>query len=167
MKSKIIITTAVTVAVILLSVSVSWAGHSYHDRLNRQERRIEQGLRSGEITHREYVRLHNELDRIRYEIRKSRRHHGFDRHERRRIERMLDRSSERIYRAKHNHVDRYKYRKPYRKHHYRGPNYHKYGRYGHGHRRDSHRYDRRPWIRGTVVLPIPLPPPPPPFFVRR
>ncbi len=74
-------------------------------RIRRQNRRINRGRRLGDLTRFEYRKLKFKL----FQIRMARRYAKIDGHvsrgERRRIHRMLDRNSRRIFRLRHN--DRY------------------------------------------------------------
>jgi hypothetical protein len=79
--------------------------------INRRERqqswRIRQGVRSHELTRRETARLLAEQARIRAYERRSRIDGcGLSARERARLDNMLDRSSRRIYRQKHDRQDR-------------------------------------------------------------
>ena len=94
-------------------------------RLDRQHQRIKQGVRSGELTHREADRLRRQHRQIlRLERRLSRDGH-LGRHDRRTLHRELDAASGRIYRLKHN--DRFR-------------NAHA-GRHAPGHHKPGYRYD--------------------------
>jgi hypothetical protein len=76
--------------------------HNINAREARQERRIYQGVASGELTQREALRLDREEDRIdRIEARYRRTGDGLSPRERERLERDLNRSSRDIYRQKH------------------------------------------------------------------
>jgi hypothetical protein len=95
-------------AVFILGLGVAaFANTPYVDRReHREQQRIRQGIRSGELTRRETRRLETEQGRIRgYEwYAKSDGH--VSRAERRHLDRMLDRSSRDIYRQKHDGQDR-------------------------------------------------------------
>ena len=95
-------------AVLVLGLGVAaFANTPYIDRReHREQQRIRQGVRSGELTRRETARLEAEQGRIRgYEwYAKSDGH--VSRAERRHLDRMLDRSSRDIYRQKHDGQDR-------------------------------------------------------------
>lgn len=95
-------------AVFILGLGVAaFADTPYVDRReHREQQRIRQGMRSGELTRREARRLEGEQGRIRgYEwYAKSDGH--VSRAERRRLDHMLDRSSHDIYRQKHDRQDR-------------------------------------------------------------
>ncbi len=77
-------------------------------RESRQQRRIHQGIRSGELTRREARRIEAREARIRINEAYARRSGGrFTRGERRHIQRELNRSNRRIYRQKHDRQDRH------------------------------------------------------------
>ena len=81
--------------------------HGINDRQREQQQRIRQGVRSGELTRREAVRLEAEQARIRTREAFARRSGGeFTARERARIQRSLNHSSRDIYRQKHDRQDR-------------------------------------------------------------
>lgn len=71
-------------------------------RQHNQERRINQGVRSGELTRNETHRLRKDERKIRAEKRTAMDEGRMTRHERRHIRRQQDRLSRKIYRDKHN-----------------------------------------------------------------
>ena len=76
-------------------------------RQHREQARIRQGIRSGELTRREAARLEAEQARIRVDEAYARRSGGeFTARERARIQRELNRASRDIYRQKHDAQDR-------------------------------------------------------------
>jgi hypothetical protein len=76
--------------------------HSINAREARQERRIYQGIESGQLTQREALRLDREQDRVEsLEARYRRTGDGLSPRERMRLERDLNRTSRDIYRQKH------------------------------------------------------------------
>ena len=78
-----------------------------NQRQHRQERRIYQGVRSGELTFRETTRLQRQEARIaREEARYRRSGDGLSRRERLDLQRDLNRASRNIYRQKHDRQDR-------------------------------------------------------------
>jgi hypothetical protein len=86
-----------------------------YDKINRREdsqrNRIQRGISSGQLTRREAAKLINQQNRIENYEYASRINDGrLDRQERRRINRMLDRSSHNIYRQKHDRQRRYRLR---------------------------------------------------------
>ena len=74
-------------------------------REHRQEQRIDQGVRSGELTRREDMRLQGREARLhRYEARARFEHRGYlTPKARRHLVRVENRDSRLIYRLKHNH----------------------------------------------------------------
>jgi hypothetical protein len=80
---------------------------SINSRERRQERRIHRGVRSGELTRRETVRLQRQQARIRVNEAYARRSGGtFTARERARIRHQENRASRRIHRQKHDRQDR-------------------------------------------------------------
>lgn len=80
---------------------------SINARERRQERRIHQGVRSGELTRREAGRLQAQQARLRVNEAYARRSGGrFTARERARIQRQENRAGRRIYRQKHDRQDR-------------------------------------------------------------
>ena len=103
MKAKTITVIFVTTVLALMWCSAVWADRS-NIREHRQTQRIRQGIRSGQITRPEVLRLKNEQRRI------DRAHHRasadghLSRREHQRLDKLQDIASRHIYRAKHNHV---------------------------------------------------------------
>lgn len=92
-------------AALLLGLSaVSFAG--INRREYREQYRIRQGIRSGELTRREAGRLEAEQARIRVDERYARRDGYISPRERARLDRELDRAGRDIYRQKHDGQDR-------------------------------------------------------------
>jgi hypothetical protein len=90
----------------LLAVPAAEAA-SVNGRQIRQRERIRQGVRSGELTRRETLRLRAEQRGLRAEERFYRRTGpGLSRSERRDLQRDLNRTSRDIYRQKHDRQDR-------------------------------------------------------------
>ena len=91
--------------VFLLGLSaVCFAG--VNGRQYREQHRIREGVRSGELTRREAGRLEAEQARIRVDERFARRDGYISPRERARLDRDLDRASRDIYRQKHDGQDR-------------------------------------------------------------
>ena len=95
-------------AVFILGAStVSMAGsHSINTRERHQQQRINQGIRSGELTRREARRLEAGEARIRTDERVARADGTVTPRERARLQRELNRESRSIYRQKHDGQDR-------------------------------------------------------------
>ena len=88
----------------------------FEQRIDRQHRRIERGVRSGELTRKEAKHLRKQLRRIARLERRYTRDGFLDRHERRKLHSKLNVASDRIYRLKHNN----RYREPRRHDHHYG-----------------------------------------------
>jgi hypothetical protein len=87
---------------IVTNAQANRRSHNINTRETRQERRIYQGIASGELNQREALRLDREEDRIdQIEARYRRTGDGLSPRERERLERDLNRSSRDIYRQKH------------------------------------------------------------------
>lgn len=95
-------------AVFVLGASaVSMAGpREINARKHRQQQRINQGIRSGELTRLEARRLEAGLARIRIDERFARSDGHLSPRERARLERELNRESRAIYRQTHDGQDR-------------------------------------------------------------
>jgi hypothetical protein len=95
-------------AVFVLGVSaVSMAGpRGINRREYREQQRINQGIRSGELTRCEATRLEAGLARIRINERFARSDGNLSPRERARLERELNRESRAIYRQTHDGQDR-------------------------------------------------------------
>lgn len=94
-----------TVAVLAALSLPAFAQHTtpqIDQRQDRQERRIEQGVRSGELTPRETARLERGQARIRHMERKALADGRISRRERAAIDRAQDRQNQLIARLKHN-----------------------------------------------------------------
>lgn len=96
---------AATVVVVTVIASAAAAG-TRTPRVDRREARqhvrIAQGVRSGELTRREALRLRAHQMRIRAMERRAKADGVVTLRERRRLNRALDRESRAIYRLKHN-----------------------------------------------------------------
>jgi hypothetical protein len=77
-----------------------------NQRQRRQQARIRQGVRSGELTKQEFRRLERGETRIARREARARRDGDFSARERARINRQLNRESRRIYRQKHDGQER-------------------------------------------------------------
>jgi hypothetical protein len=93
-------------ATALLLGAAGAAQAQINQRQHDQHRRIVQGVRSGELTHREFRRLRLEQAHIRHQETRARRDGDFTVRERARIQRELNRASRSIYRQKHDRQDR-------------------------------------------------------------
>lgn len=80
---------------------------SINQRQANLERRIDQGVRSGELTRVEAARVRDQFrDLARLEARYRRSGHGLDMRERRDLDMRFDRLSQRVYAEKHDRQDR-------------------------------------------------------------
>jgi len=95
---------AVMVAVLATASIASAQTHTpyINQRQHAEDHRINQGVRNGEITHREATHLRNNERRIAMAKHNARRNGYVSPRERRHIMRMENRNSRAIYRAKHN-----------------------------------------------------------------
>jgi hypothetical protein len=85
---------------------IASSAETINQREHREQVRIRQGIRSGELTRAEARRLEAEQARIRANERRSRRD-GLDAKERRRLQNQLHRASRDIRRQKHDRQDRH------------------------------------------------------------
>ena len=94
------------VLVVSVMAASAQARRGINAREHRQQQRIAQGVRSGELTNRETLRLEREQLRIeRQEDRFRASGDGLSPRERARLEHELNRSSRDIYRQKHDRQD--------------------------------------------------------------
>ncbi len=127
MKSRMLKILPIAIGLFLILVSISWAREQGSHRQMRQSQRITHGIRSGEVTDREFVSLNREQRRIGKYKRRARRDGRINHRERRRIYRMQDRASAHIYRARHNCASHYACRPVHKHLHFRQrPVYHGY-----------------------------------------
>ena len=86
----------------------------FHERQERQHRRIENGRRNGVLSRREIEKLRCEQDEIARLERRFLRDGWFSNREQRKLQRRLNKASNRIYKYKHNQrVNRRHYRDDY------------------------------------------------------
>ena len=101
-KRNLFLGTAVAAAAAFLAATPAHAEGRIHRRQENQQRRIAEGIESGQLTARETARLERGETRLNREIRRDRQSGGgLSPHERATIERQQDRMSRRIYRQKH------------------------------------------------------------------
>ncbi len=143
MNTKKIMVLIVFGVLVFLFSSTTWAKDPFQ-RQNRQKNRIQDGIKSGEITRHELFRLKNEQKRIRQYSRRVARDGRMSRHEKRTIASMQERAGKHIYEAKHNR--HYQHRTNYRndRHNRRNPHqkYNQYRKYDQHHRYHYHGRDR-------------------------
>ena len=107
--------TLLATAVCLFTALPVYADHGHGqsrllDRLDRQHERIEQGVKSGALTHKEVRVLKRKQRKIRHLARHFREDGNLSKKERRILRRKLDRASDHIWELKHNDVYRYAHR---------------------------------------------------------
>ncbi len=103
---KIAAIIAITItATSLLFVNVSFAGRPANRQVKQQER-IHQGVKSGEVTKKEYRHLQKQQARIQRSKKQAWSDGKLTKKERVRLEHQQDKASRHIYRAKHNDADR-------------------------------------------------------------
>jgi hypothetical protein len=125
MKSRTLKILPMIIGLVLIMISVSWARDPISHRQKKQSKRITHGIRGGEVTGREFVRLNREQRRIGKYKRRARRDGYISYKERRRLHRMQDRASEHIYQTKHNRASHYACRPRHKHLHFRHrPVYH-------------------------------------------
>lgn len=93
-------------AVMIVIGSVAYAGNTadpgIRERLDNQQKRIDQGIATGDLTRTEAHRLQHGLSRIKVEEARLKADGRLTRGERARLHRELDRESARIYHKRHN-----------------------------------------------------------------
>jgi Sec7-like guanine-nucleotide exchange factor len=92
MKSRTLKILPMAIGLVLIVVSISWARDPISHRQMRQSQRITHGIRSGEVTDREFVRMNREQRRIGKYKRRARRDGRISHRERRCLHRMQDRA---------------------------------------------------------------------------
>ena len=127
MKSRTLKILPMAMGLVLIVVSMSWAREPISHRQMKQSQRITHGIRSGQMTDREFVSLNREQKRIGKYKRRARGDGRIGHRERRRLHGMQDRASAHIYRAKHNRVSHYARRPTHKSlHFWHRPVYHGY-----------------------------------------
>ncbi len=98
---KLVILTFIMMISLFLSVNMTQAGR-VGNRQVKQQNRIHQGLKSGELTKKEALRLEREQRRIQKTKREAIKDGELTPKERLRLERQQNRASRHIYRSKRN-----------------------------------------------------------------
>jgi len=80
--------------------------HDIVVRADNQQHRIDEGIRSGQLTRHEANMLQDNLNYIRSEFSRISVNNRLTQHEHERLNRLLDQNSEMIYREKHNEIRR-------------------------------------------------------------
>jgi hypothetical protein len=119
MKSRTLKILPMVTGLVLIVASISWARDPISHRQMKQSQRITHGIRSGEVTDRELVRLNREQRRIGKHKRRARRDGCISHRERRCLHRMQDRASAHIYQARHNYASHYACRPRHKNLHFR------------------------------------------------
>ena len=127
MKSRMLKILPMTIGLVLIVASISWARDAISHRQMKQSQRITHGIRSGEITAREFVSLNREQRRVGKYKRQVRGDGRISDSESRLLYRMQDRASAHVYRAKHNRTSNYAFGPTHKPLHFRQrPVYHGY-----------------------------------------
>ena len=79
---------------------------NFFDRIEKQQRHINQGIRSGQLTKKEAALLQNNLDWLKDKYARMKSDNVLTKHERKRLDSMLDQNSEMIKNKKHNPAKR-------------------------------------------------------------
>jgi Spy/CpxP family protein refolding chaperone len=104
---RIVLNFLLVTTFLLTATAISFAGsRGINGREHREQQRINQGIRSGELTRREARQVESGLARIRIDERFARADGHLTPRERARLQRELDRESRSIYRQKHDGQDR-------------------------------------------------------------
>lgn len=104
MKSRALSIAGILLGLLFLFENISWAGGATGHRQIRQSKRIVHGIRNGQITDGELVRLIREQRRIQRYKKRAWEDGCVNPREMHKLHRMQDRASKHIYRAKHNHA---------------------------------------------------------------
>ena len=103
---KTIISVSSLIGLLLMGSVASAATPGVDHRQHRQHHRIAQGVRSGELTARETVRLGAQQQRVRLHERRAKADGTVTGRERARLHQHQNRASRNIYRQKHDEQDR-------------------------------------------------------------
>lgn len=110
MKKKMVVAASAFLIVFVLSAIAVYAGNTkdpkIRERIEEQQKRIDQGIASGSLTRREADIVQDNLNRIRDSEARMKADGKLTPRERKRLERMLDRNSRMIYKEKHNPIQR-------------------------------------------------------------
>jgi len=98
MRRYLVIAVLLTLACIIAGVAYA----DFHDRIRNQRERIEQGVRSGELTRGEADILLDNLNWMRDRFQRMKADGRLTVEEQARLDRMLDQNNEMIYNKKHN-----------------------------------------------------------------
>jgi len=114
MKKMFSILIAISISTVFAAVSLAQDTHSgpgkktpgIKQRQKNQQKRIGQGVRSGELTAKETIRLEKEQKEIQQEKKEAKSDGSVTKEERKEIHQDQNKASRHIFRAKHNKKDR-------------------------------------------------------------
>jgi hypothetical protein len=95
---------AATMSIVCLVASPSWSADQYGYGHNNQQRRIAQGVKSGELTRHERARLQHDQRQIKHFTHRAYADGHLNKWERRQLADMKKQANRHIYKAKHNRV---------------------------------------------------------------
>ena len=108
MKNKRSLAALVAGIAVILFTAAAFAGNTndpgFHARIEQQQKRIDQGMASGQLTKDEAAIVQDNLDKIKAAEAKMKSDGKFTERERLRLEKMLDRNSSMILKEKHNAI---------------------------------------------------------------
>ena len=139
MRAKTLLIAFMVVFTLIFTLNLSWARGGSTDRQRKQFQRIRGGVKSGEVTRKEFKRLGREQRRIGRSINKARADGRVNAREKGHIRKLQNRASKHIYLAKHNRA------KPYFR---KRPHGHKYLRHRHRSHCNPVHYGPRPTYYG-------------------
>ena len=102
MKAKTLFIASMVVFALLFTLNLSWARGESTERQRKQFQRIRGGVKSGEVTRKEFKRLAREQRRIDRSISKARSDGRINARERHHIRKLQNKASKHIYQANHN-----------------------------------------------------------------
>jgi len=104
MNFRLFLLTTITATGLITSAAFPASAATLHQRFENQQDRIQQGVESGQLTHREYQNREAQLHRIERNVRRDRRDNGghLTAAERQQFQGRLNNSSQNIWYAKHN-----------------------------------------------------------------
>lgn len=110
MKGKMIASMCLLVAVAMIAATVVYAGRTadpqIQDRIHEQQKRIDEGIRSGQLTRAEADVLQDNLNWIRDTEARLKADGRLTPQERKRLHRLLDDNGDMILKKKHNKIQR-------------------------------------------------------------
>ena len=101
MKACTIKLMTVAVAALLLRGDLTYSQPNVNERERRQQRRIVDGVRDGELTRKEFKKVEREQAKIHYKEAKAKADGEFTAKERAKIQKRQNQASRHIYREKH------------------------------------------------------------------